>query len=221
MQWMRAETDAHRWIGPGRVALGLLAISCLGSLPAHAQTAPDMAALVADWATGRYASPVFCEFDGELVQGIRRVLLRPHLEPGRPTQLTVQFVDMRPGEATRCSNSLGQAQPNVLGKLQLRLPGNPHPETARRDFKQALKRDRGFTLEVAGGRLQLRDVAAPAPLPRVVDFRGGRARLGLILPATDAERELAGFQSPRKLLLELESKDGEALQLPLYLMTDG
>jgi hypothetical protein len=206
-----------------RVRTLLLILLLLGIVPpgpAAGQAGPDLNDLVVDWATGRYASPVMCEIDGELVRGVRRVILRPHHTLGRPTRLAVHFIDMKPGEATRCIDSTGAPQPNVQGKLLLAVPGIPHPETATRDFKRALQRDKGFSLEVTEGVLKLQDVAVPSPSPRLVDYRGGEASLRLVLPATDAARELAPFPSPRKLVLIVVSEGGPPLELPLFLASD-
>ena len=42
----------------------------------------------------------------------------------------------------------------------------------------------------------------------------------MVMPATDAARELRDFQSPRKILLELEATGGETLVLPLFLIQE-
>lgn len=187
---------------------------------AIAQTPPDMNALVVDWSTGRFASPVMCEIGGELVRGVRRVILRPRPTMGRPVQLAVHFIDMKPEGASRCINAMGAPQPNALGKLLLQVPGTPHPETAARDFKRTLKRQKYFDLDVTEGVVKLQEVATPPAEPKIVDFRGGRARIGPVLPATDAARELAPFESPRNVLLVVEAPDGERLVLPLFLASE-
>jgi hypothetical protein len=187
--------------------------------PTRAQ-APSMNDLVIDWATGRYASPVMCEIDGELVRGVRRLILKPRHSLGRPSQLAVHFIDMRPETATRCIDSTAAPQPNVFGKLLLQLPGTPHPETAMRDFKRGLSRDKGFSLDLTEGILKIQDIAVPTPEARLVDFRGGKGSLRLVLPATDADRELSAFKSPKKLVLSLEAPGGERLVLPLFLASE-
>ena len=197
----------------------LLALVVSGGA-ARAQSEPDLNALVVDWASGRFAAPVMCELGGELVRGVRRVILRPRHTIGRPVRLAVHFIDMRPEDATRCVNAMGQPQPNILGKLLLQLPGTSHPETAARDFKRTLKRDKGFDLDITEGVLKLQDVAMPPPEPRLVDFRGGKASIRLVFPATDADRELAPFPSPRKSVLAVESKDGERIELPIFLASE-
>jgi hypothetical protein len=96
----------------------LLAAIVACPLVVRAQSGPDLSDLMVEWALGRYASPVMCEIDGELVRGIRRVIIRDERTPGRPATLLVQLVDMHPGEATRCVNSLGRPQPNAQGNRQ-------------------------------------------------------------------------------------------------------
>ena len=198
---------------------GLIAV-CL-PFTAAAQTPPDLNALVVNWAMGHYASPILCEIEGRLVRGVRRVLLKPRQTFGRPVNLEVHFIDIQPDEATRCVNSTGQDQPNIFGKVWLQIPGIPHPETAKRDFKRRLKRDKSFDFEIVEGHLKLQPVAVPIPAPHVEDFRGGQATLGPAMPATDAARELAPFKSQRKMLLTLKSTSGPTLQLPLFLREDG
>lgn len=191
-------------------------VALLPSLAA-AQAGPDLNALVIDWAQGRYASPVMCQIGAETVRGIRRILLTADSSDGRGPLLAVQFVDMQVEDASRCFNSTGEEQPNLLGKVQLRLPGRPHPETAMRDFKLAIRRHKGFDLEIVGGVLKVQPVSLPPSAPRTIDFRGGRAGLHMVLPATDAARELADFPSPRKAVLALEAKSGMRLVFPIFL----
>jgi len=196
-----------------------ITVSGLASTAA-AQTPPDLNALVVNWAMGQYASPIFCEIDGQLIRGVRRVLLKPHQTFGRPVNLEVHFIDLQPDEATRCVNSIGKEQPNILGKVRLQIPGKPHPETAKRDFKRRLKRDKSFELEIVDGRLKLQNVAIPSPPATVENFRGGQASLGPAMPATDAARELSLFKSQRKMLLTLKSPGGTLIELPLFLRED-
>jgi hypothetical protein len=197
-------------------ALALFASALAFAAPAGAQGTPSLDDLILGWGQGRYASPVYCEIDGELVRGVRRLVLKPEATPGRRPSLSVQFVDMRPENATRCVNSVGEAIPNVIGRVRLTRFDRPHPETGPRDFKHELRKDRGFAFEISSGALKLQDVARPPSEPRIVDFADGRARLDVVLPATLADRELADFKSKRKRLLTLESKGGERLTLALF-----
>lgn len=202
-----------------QLGLMVVLVGLAAATKASAQ-APSQNDLIIEWASGRYASPVMCEIDGEMVRGIRRLILKPRYSLGRPTQLAIHFIDMRPDTATRCINATAVPQPNVLGKVLLQYPGTPHPETAMRDFKRGLARDKGFDLDPMEGMLKIQDVADPTPEARLVDFRGGKASLRLVLPATDADRELSAFTSPRKFVLTLEAPGGERLVLPLFLASE-
>ncbi len=194
---------------------GLLAIL----LPATAtgQSPPDLNALVIEWARGHYASPVLCEVAGNTIRGIRRILVTPETSARRERVTAVRFIDMQVDDASRCFNTVGQSIPNVVGVVRMRLPGRPHPETAARDFKLAIRRDRGFEFEIVDGALRLDVVGTTPASTRTVDFRGGRAWLRVVFPATDAARELAEFRSPRKVLLELQAKDTTRLSFPIFI----
>jgi len=200
----------------------LLLVACVCVLPSPARSGPPpLDNLIIEWSRGRYASPIFCEMEGGLVRGIRRIVVKPEVQPGRRPTLSVQLLDMRPEDATRCVNSVGDAIPNAIGRLRLTRVDRPHPETGPRDFKQGLRKDRGFSFVIASGVLKLQDVTPEPSQPRLVDFAGGSGRFGLVLPATDAQRELADFQSPRKRLLSLESPSGETLVFPIFVIDGG
>ena len=182
----------------------------------NGQSRPTLDALVAQWSGGDFRSPLLCEFDGELVRGVRRVLIRSRMLPGRAATTRLELVDIRPGPATRCMDATGTRVPNLIGSLELQRPRHRHPETAKRDFKRALKQDKGFEYRVAGGTLEVQVVEVPAPSPRVLDFEGGTATLSLVFPATDAALALSDFPTSRKLVLTLKSSQGETLVLPLF-----
>ena len=213
-----AGTAIERWIR--RTALAL-ALAWLGALPSPAGAGtPSLDELIIEWSRGRYASPVFCELGSGLVRGIRRIVIKPESHPARRPTLSVQLIDMRPEDATRCVNSVGRGIPNAIGRLRLTRVDRPHPETGSRDFKQGLRKDRGFDFRIASGVLKLQDVTEEPSEPRIVDFVGGAGRIGLVLPATDGQRELADFQSPRKRLLTLESPGGETLVFPIFVFDE-
>jgi len=204
--------------------LGLVFIACAGVMsspqPTLAQGEPTVNQLAIDWARGQYGSPLTCKVGDETVRALRRVILSPRRgDDGRPV-LTIHFVDIRAEDATRCFNAVGTDQPNVLGKILVRIAGRPHRDTALHDFNRRLKRDRGFEFEILSGKLKIEPVGAPPSEARTVDFRGGRAGLHGAAPATDTARELADFESPRKAQLQIESKSGERLSLALFLASE-
>jgi hypothetical protein len=104
----------------------------------------------------------------------------------------------------------------LIGSVRARYPGRPHPETAKRDFREALKRNKGFELEVIEGSLRFEPVGPEAGEARRVDFTRGKLLLSRVYPATDPSRELAPFKSGRKFLLTLKATSGEVVILPVF-----
>lgn len=187
---------------------------------AHAAPPTTLGEAVASWARGTWASPVYCRIGGETVRGIRRVLIQPSKDaaPGQ-TVLRMQFVDMQVGDAERCFDLVGNDLPNLVGKLQLRFNGTSHSEMIQRDFERAIKKDRGFGFAVLGGGLRVEPVGPGAGRgPAQVSFRGGEAWLREPARASDSERALADFDSPRKLELDVRAQDGTHQILPLFLL---
>jgi len=200
----------------------LLVAAALSPLLAPAVQAAPPATLgdaVASWARGTWASPVYCRIDGETVRGIRRVLIQPSKDvaPGQ-TVVTVQFVDMQVDDAERCFDLVGNDLPNLIGKLQLRFNGTSHSEMIQRDFERAIKKDRGFAFTIVGGGLRVTPVGPSAGETTQASFRGGEAWLREPARASDPERALADFDSPRKLELEVVAPDGMRQVLPLFLL---
>jgi len=173
--------------------------------------------LALEWARGRWASPLICEFDDRPVRGVRRILIAEGPENVRPEVDRILFVAMDSAEATRCSNDFGEPQPDISGTLQIRLPGHHSPsDLAMKGFHTALKRNRGFEFTIVAGKLRLRAVGAASNDSRVVDFAGGTATLGLAARGSDTERVLRDFVSARKATLQIEARDGPRLRFPVY-----
>jgi len=191
-----------------------------GLVPAASAAPPTtLGEAVAAWARGTWASPVYCRIGGETVRGIRRVLIEPSKDvaPGQ-TVLGVQFVDMQVDDAERCFDLVGHDLPNLVGKLQLRFNGTSHGEMIQRDFERAIKKDRGFEFVVLGGGLRVEPVGPAKGEPAKVSFKGGEAWLRQPARASDSERALADFDSPRKLELDVRTQDGTRQTLPLFLL---
>jgi hypothetical protein len=206
-------------LGPDlRAVAGWLAGGLLVACAAAAQPQViDLNLLALDWARGRYLSPVICETSGELTRGGRRLMITPGPRHARPPVARILFSDLEVPGATRCFDELGSEQPNVVGQLEFRHLGRSRPDSAERDLKAALRRDKGFDFHVARGTLRIQTVGEPEA--RAVDFRGGEVRLHAIAPGSDDARRLGDLVGLRKLLLELEAPDGTRLRLPL-LMTE-
>jgi hypothetical protein len=195
-----------------------VALSGKGQIPGGQREA-TVADMALDWSRGRFASPLICELEGELVRGLRRVLITPGPSHERPRVNRIVFVDLEVDEASRCFAELVGDVPNVTGSIQIHLLSSRRSDTARRDFREWLRRKRGFEFRIAAGGLKLQPVTQPPSPARGVDFRGGHASLRTLEPGSDDSRLLAPFPSPRKLLLELTARDGTKLSFPLY-MTD-
>jgi hypothetical protein len=202
-----------------RVCLTVAAAAAsLVATTAPAQSPRTLGEMATEWARGNWASPVYCRIDGETVRGIRRVLIEPAKNPipGR-IELEVRFIDMQVENAERCFDLVGTEVPNLVGKMQLRFIGTSHPETVERDFERALRRDRGFEFDVVRGRLRVEIVGPGENRDRVQDVARSTAWIRRPAPASDADRALAEFRSPRKLELELIVEDGPTYRLPLFL----
>jgi hypothetical protein len=219
----RQRRQRYGILGP-RLQLGACAVLApllLLALPSIGASQGDSGAglgdLALDWARGRYATPLVCLIDDEPVRGMRRLMIAPVSELRGRAANRIIFVDLEPGSATRCFNDFGKPEPNIIGSLEIYYVGSDHPESARRDFKEALRRKRGFEFAIASGHLRLQEVAQPPGPSETVDFARGRAALRLIAPGSDEERLLADFRSPRKALLELRTHDGRQLAFPLFL----
>ncbi len=193
-----------------------LALSGKGQIPSS-QREPTVADMALDWSRGRFASPLICELDGTLVRGLRRVLITPGPSHQRPRVNRIVFVDLEVDEASRCFGELAGDVPNVTGSIQIHLSSSRRSDTAQRDFRESLRRKRGFDFRIAAGGLKLQPVTQPPSPTRGVDFRGGTASLRTLEVGSDDSRLLAPFPSPRKLLLELSARDGTKLSFPLYM----
>lgn len=202
----------------------VLALLLAAAQPGQAQMigAPrnvTLADMALDWSRGRFASPLVCKLDGKLVRGIRRVMIAPGPARQRPRVNRIVFTDLEVDNASRCFGDLSGDVPNVTGSLEIHLPTSRGSDTARRDFREALRRKRGFEFRIAAGGLQLQPVTQPPSAAQAVDFRGGSAWLRTLEPGSDESRLLAPFESPRKMLLQLTARDGTKISFPLY-MTD-
>jgi hypothetical protein len=178
---------------------------------------PDLNLLALDWARGRYSAPLMCTFDDEPMRGMRRVLVVPGSPNALPPVGRLVFVELEVDDAGRCFTDFGAPAPNLRGTLQIRLLGAPHPDTARRDFKSAMRREGGFDFYIASGSLQVHTVGERPESAQSIDFAGGEARMRVIKPGTDAFRLLAEFSSPRKVGLRIATRKGVSFSLDMFL----
>lgn len=182
---------------------------------APAQTQPDLTQLALDWARGDYRSPLLCEFGEQPRRGLRRILIAPGPTSAYPRVDRVTFFSLEADGASRCFDALGGDEPDLVGAFFVSLPTRSRSDLATRDFKEALRREGGFSFEIERGELRARGVAEAPETERSVELAGGRAHLRRIEPGSDAARLLADLAGPRKLELVIEAPEGERFRFPL------
>jgi hypothetical protein len=213
-QGRRRRDGAGRWRGP-RLLRALL-FAGLAAFPAtsHAQLrpdgggSPDLNDVALEWVRGEFRAPLVCEFDGLPRRGLRRLLIAPGPREMQPRANTLRIFDLDAGEATRCFDDLGAEELNVEGVIRFSLLGPSRPDTARRDFSAALRREGGFEFEIREGHLRLERVGDANAEPRRVDFASGVLRVRTVPRGSDIERRLQDLRGQRRLTLSLEAKDG-------------
>jgi hypothetical protein len=179
------------------------------ALPASAQPRePTLAELSLMWAAGDWAAPVVCP----LPEGPRRVARAVRIEPPRETghrpSHWVRIAPLGVG-GVRCTNELGQEEPDLEGRLRIALPGRWRPDNARLDLQQALRRSGGFRFEVLEGKVTVRGSEGT----RGVELGGGTAELTEVVPGSDAARMLGELGDTPRRTLALEARDGTRLVL--------
>ena len=193
------------------VALGPLALA------SSAQAGlPDLNQRALQWLRGRWASPIVCERNGNAQRTLRRLVVSPGPRHVRPPVDRLAFYGVEIESASRCSDAMGAAAPDVRGTLLLTLPGISRPDLAQSDFQRALRQSGGFDFSVVSGRLRLASWGEAAE-PQIVDFAGGTIRARSVRRGSDAARILSDLEGPRKLTLEVESPDG-AVTLSFYMV---
>ncbi len=206
------------------LARALVALPVLVALaapgPAGARSEPDLVDFVLTWLRGGWRSPLLCTFEGQPIQGVRRVLITPGPPQSERRVARIGFTPLVAREAERCRSPLGGEAPNLVGSVLVTYTPQRHrSDTPKRDF-DALRRAGRFDLEVVSGRLRMGPAQqAPADLPEV-DFAGGRAEVGEIPRHSDTARMLTDFGSLRRLWLALEAPDGTRVELPLVLFEE-
>lgn len=212
---MRPRETAKRFWRP--LAAGLVVLALLLPSPAHARAEPDVVDYVFSWLRGGWRSPLLCTFEGQPVQGVRRVLISPGPPQSERRVARIHFAPLEARDAERCRSILGGEAPNLIGSVLVTYTQKrQRSDTPRRDFDLLLREGR-FDLEVVSGRLRMGSAQeAPENLPEV-DFTGGRAEVGEIPPNSDTAKVLLDFGSLRRLWLALEAPEGTRIELPLVL----
>ncbi len=196
------------FFGLGRAA-GLVLPLLLVAPPASPQPAaePTLAHLALMWASGDFRGPLICEIDGDPRRGSRRIEIRPQRRRAYRPQDEVVFHPLP--EGARCRNELGGPAPQIEGTLRIGLDAHARPDTARRDFQEALRRDGGFAFEVTAGTLTIRDAGEAEP--RTLRLRGANAHLRQLRRGSAGGQLLAEYRDLPKRELRIEARDGTEL----------
>jgi len=203
----RPRSTAFRPLLLGLAALALVAASAASAQPRGPGEA-GLADLALVWALGEYAEPVICPLEQGPVRVARTLVIRPRRRAGhRPLDVVeVRPLELPEGVRGPCTNDLGAPEPEMRGVLRIGLSRHQRPDTAQRDFQQALRRDGGFGFEITGGHLEVQGENGGM---RRVDLEGGTARLEVARRGTDAARLLADVGDRPKRVLTVEAADGD------------
>lgn len=179
--------------------------------PAHAEGVRELAYA---WARGDFRAPLACVIDGASRQALRRVRIHPAPRGALPA-VRVSLYDLEAPPSTRCAGLANAEEPNVIGVVQLVFEGRSRPDTGEVDFRNALRRDGGFTFRIEQGKLRIGGAGEAASGLASHDYAGGSARILTIPPGSDGARRLATFGPHRQLRLELEAPGAPALAFDL------
>jgi len=197
------------------LAFLILLLPAAGLAQPQGGRSPGLNELALEWTRGEYRAPLICEIDGVPYRALRRVLVSPGPRRSRTPMNRLTLFDLEAPEGTRCHDEMGVVHPNAIGSLGLVLEVRSRPDTARRDFDAALRKEGGFEFQIRAGRLRMGAPGEPTTTLREVDFSGGTADIRKVERGSDAFRRLAEFGQRRKLGLVLEAPDGTRLSLDL------
>jgi hypothetical protein len=186
---------------------------CAAVLP-RAAAAQGLRDRVLAWPQGDFRAPLVCVLDGNPRQALRRVRIHPAPRTALPS-VRITFQDLEAPPGTTCGGVSNQDEPNVIGALDLVFEGRNQPDTGELDFRNALRRDGGFSFKIRGGRLRIGPASDPSAALQSFDYTGGTARVQAVAPGSDAARRLAAFGSERELQLELDADGARHLAFDL------
>jgi hypothetical protein len=195
---------------PARAAAWLLAAAGIPALAAG----QELRDLALAWVLGDYRAPLVCVLDGTAHQALRRVRIHPGRSSDRPSVL-LTFRDLDAPSGISCPGMSGQPEPNVVGALELVFDGRSRPDTGEVDFRNALRREGGFSFRVAAGRLRIGTAGAALAELENVDFAGGSAEIRSVPPGSDTARRLAAFGGERQRELKVTAASGKELAFEL------
>ncbi len=194
---------------------GSLARIGLAGALALAAAGQGVRELALAWVQGDYRAPLACVVEGVSRQALRRVRIHPGPREAARPSVRATFFDLDAPPGTPCRSISGQAEPNVIGTLELVWDARTRNDTGTVDFRNTLRREGGFDFKVEGGRLRIGSTEQGAEALRTLDFAGGTARFESVAPGSDAARRLAGLGGHRQLLLTIEAPGAAPLSFDL------
>ncbi len=164
--------------------------------------------LVLSWASGEYISPILCEIGGSPERVARTVLISPPRR-ARGRQEGHRFEIEPLGAVLACKTEQGEEAPEMRAVGRLRYEARDRPDTARRDFEHAMRRDRGFVLQFESGRLEL----GSGESTRSLDLKGATLDIRVLEPHSDEARMLGNLGPLSKRSLVLQTRDGRRIAI--------
>ena len=186
-------------------------VACALPAPAAAQGLRDLAF---GWVQGDFRAPLICVIDGVSRQALRRVRVHPAPRGALPS-VRITFYDLEAPAGTSCGGVSSREEPNVTGVLVLAFDGRSKPDTGEVDFRNAMRRDGGFTFRIESGKLSVGPAGDPVAALPSSDYAGGTVRFRTAPPGSDAARRLSGFGAQRQLQLEVEAPGAPSLAFDL------
>lgn len=191
----------------------LVALALAAALPAAA-AAQGLRDRALAWPLGDFRAPLVCAIDGTPRQALRRVRIHPAPRGSLPS-VRITFFDLEAPPGTTCSGLSSHDEPNVIGELDLTYEGRTQPDTGEVDFRNALRRDGGFTYKIRAGKLRIGPASDAASTLPPVDYAGGSARVQSITPGSDAAKRVAEYFPQRAFELELQADGAKPLAFDL------
>jgi hypothetical protein len=200
--------------GRGALRAAALWAALLACALPGAAAAQGLRELSYAWAQGDFRAPLACVVDGASREALRRVRIHPAPRAALPA-LRITIYDLEAPLGTVCTGLASRSEPNVIGALELVFEGRSRPDTGQVDFRNALRRDGGFTFRIQQGKLRVGPAGEPESTLPSHDYTGGSARVGTVPPGSDGARRLATFGANRQLQLELAAPGAPALAFDL------
>jgi hypothetical protein len=192
----------------------LLALGVFAAALPRAGSAQGLRDRVLAWPQGDFRAPLVCVLDGSPRQALRRVRIHPAPRNALPS-VRITFQDLEAPAGTACGGVSNQDEPNVIGALDLVFEGRNQPDTGEVDFRNALRRDGGFSFRIRAGRLRIGPAGEATASLQSFDYAGGTARVQGVAPGSDAARRLSVFGAERQLQLELDAEGARRLTFDL------